>query len=97
MIENFFKRNITPNRLQKLYDTLIPKDKLTFLTEVLPYCAAKLSAQTLKINYENLSDNDLEAVYNRVMSGVSKSMLIENSNMKLPEAFKNIEDLEIWI
>ncbi len=34
MVERFVKRNITPNKLQKMFDALSEKDKLNMLTEL---------------------------------------------------------------
>jgi hypothetical protein len=94
MIENFVKRNITPNKLQKLYDSLTPKDRLTFLTEVLPYCAAKLSSQSMEISYENLSDKHLEMLYQKAMAGACKSLFIQNPILRLSDAVIKDDSIE---
>ncbi|MBL7739365.1 MAG: hypothetical protein JNK14_09100 [Chitinophagaceae bacterium] len=77
MVERFIKRNITPNKLQALYDGLPAKDKLTFLIEILPYCAPKQSALAVEGRFAELSDNDLDKLYNKVVGSFVVAEVIE--------------------
>ena len=47
MVERFVKRNITPNRLQKMYNALTELQKMQMLQELLPYVIARRPAETL--------------------------------------------------
>ena len=77
MVERFIKRNITPNKLQVLYNGLAAKDKLSFLTELLPYCAAKQSALSIDSRFADMSDSDLDKLFNRVMGSFSVAEVME--------------------
>src|SRR5690348_9567858 len=70
MIENFIKRNLTQRQLQRMYDELDSKDQFKVLTELLPYIMPKQSSLTADISFENLSDRDLDALYQRVTENV---------------------------
>jgi hypothetical protein len=59
MVERFVKKNVTPNKLQKMYDTLTEQQKLNMLTELLPYVAAKVPT-------EGLSNADIDTLYDRI-------------------------------
>ena len=47
MCERFIKRNFSPTKLQKLFDTLTATQKLELYTTLLPYCVAKKQADTI--------------------------------------------------
>src|SRR5688572_7700892 len=47
MIERFVKKNITPNKMQVMYDCLKENQKLEMLMQLLPYVLAKPQADTL--------------------------------------------------
>jgi len=66
MIERFIRKNITPNRMQKLYDSLDAGGKLTVLTDLLPYCISKKPTQQA-IAIGNLSDQQLDDLYSQVI------------------------------
>ena len=68
MVERFIHKNVTPNKLQKMFDALPERDRLQMLLELLPYCASKQPA----MNFERLTDQDLDRLYNQVMSGLSQ-------------------------
>jgi hypothetical protein len=72
MVERFVKRNMTPKRIQVLYDQLSPKDKLEFITELLPYTLAKPQAGT-DIDLTKLSNEQVDDLYSRVMSQVNNN------------------------
>lgn len=63
MVERFVKRNITPNKLQRMYNTLSVKDQLQLLTELLPYTLPKQAA-------ESLGAGDIDALYDKVMESL---------------------------
>jgi len=71
-IENFLKRNVTVNRLQKMYDGLSEKEKFQFVLELLPYCMPKQQA----IQFEKLNDDDLDRLYNSVMAGLKETSTV---------------------
>jgi hypothetical protein len=64
MVERFIKRNITPNKLQVMFNALSEKDKLNMLTELLPYVAPKQTGET--INAE-----DVDRLYDKVMEALT--------------------------
>jgi len=45
MVERFVRRNITPNKLQKMFGPLNEKDKIDMLLQLLPYVMAKQSSE----------------------------------------------------
>lgn len=59
MVERFVKRNITPNRLQKMFDGLTDLQKLNMLTELLPYVAPKQTA-------EGISGEEIDKLYEKI-------------------------------
>lgn len=66
MVERFVKRNITPNKLQKMFDGLNELQKLNMLTELLPYVASKQSAT------DGLSSAEIDKLYAEIMEAVNK-------------------------
>ena len=70
MVERFVKRNITPNKLQKMFNELTEKDKFNMLTELLPYVAAKQGG------VDGMSEADVNKLYDQLMTA------IENRNDK---------------
>jgi hypothetical protein len=63
MVERFIKRNITPNKLQVMYDGLTVQQKLSMLTELLPYVAPRQTA-------ESLSSSDIDTMYEKIMQAL---------------------------
>ncbi len=47
LVERFVKRNITPNKLTKMFNSFSEEKKLSFLLELLPYVMAKKSPDSL--------------------------------------------------
>jgi len=86
MVERFVKRNITTNKLQGLYDILTAKEKLQFLTEVLPYCVPKQATMQMDLSIERLPDSDLDLLYNRVMDGLMINLVPDQ--LVLPDKIK---------
>lgn len=81
MVERFIKRNITPNKLQEMYEGLKdPKDKLLMLTYLLPYCAPKQSQLSINAQFDHLSDTELEKLYSRVMASIGQPEPIKISD-----------------
>lgn len=77
-IESFLRRNMTPQKLQALYEGLTnPKDKLEFLTGLLPYAAAKQTALTVESQFAELSDNDLDKLLNRITDSFAIPTVVE--------------------
>lgn len=71
MIENFIKKNLTYRKLQRMFDELDSKDQFKVLTEMLPYVMPKQNSLTADINFEALSDRDLDKLYQRVTENIS--------------------------
>lgn len=65
-VERFIKRNLSPQQLQALYDVLTEKEKLQFLTELLPYILAKPSAGQ-DMDLSRLTDDQVDHLYTQVM------------------------------
>jgi hypothetical protein len=71
MIENFIKRNLSQRQLQRMFDELDSKDQFKVLTEMLPYIMPKQSSLTADINFDNLNDRDLDALYYKVTQNLT--------------------------
>lgn len=59
MVERFIKRNITPRKLQALYDGLTALQKLDLLSQLLPYILPKVQA-------ESMSDAEIDLFYQKL-------------------------------
>lgn len=57
-------------KVQKDLDSLKPKDRLKFLTDLLPYLLPKLQSTThsQKIDLEGLEEKDLDILINRIIN-----------------------------
>lgn len=69
-LERFVKRNLSPRRLQALFDGLEARDKLTFLVDVLPYVESK-KAIVQDINVNQLNDVQVSALFNEVLTAIA--------------------------
>ncbi len=67
MVERFIKRNITPNKLQRMFNVLSEKEKLNMLTELMPYVAAKQSS------VDGLSSADVDQLYEQLMKAIEEN------------------------
>ncbi len=65
MVERFIKRNITPNKLQVMFDGLTEQQKLNMLTELLPYVTPKQTA-------DGLTSAQIDEAYNRLMQATKQ-------------------------
>lgn len=71
-VERFIRKNMSINQLQKLYDPLTEKEKLQFLTELLPYVLARPSAgQDMDLNL--LSDQQLDQMMERAEAAAQRA------------------------
>ena len=52
MIERFVRRNITPNKLSRIFDKLSPTEQADLLMNLIPYVVPKQSAEA--INQEEI-------------------------------------------
>lgn len=59
MVERFVKKNITPNRMQIMYDQLTSTQKLEMLMQLLPYVMPKAQA-------DSLSQAEIDAIYQKL-------------------------------
>ena len=85
MLERFIKRNLSPQKLQRLYNDLSAKEKLAFLGETLPYILPKLAQGSMDITFENLSDKDLDNLYSQTMSGIAETLQIGSPRLMLDD------------
>jgi hypothetical protein len=67
LIERFVARNITPRKLQQMYDKLEVKDRMLFMIDILPYAVSKKPIQAA-IGIGQLNDQQLDQLYNQVLS-----------------------------
>lgn len=83
MVERFIKRNITPNKLQAMFDGLkSDKDRLQVLTELMPYAIAKQSSVKIESRFEEMTDTDLAKLYNQVMGSITLAEVVEPLQLK---------------
>lgn len=59
MVERFVKRNMTPNKLQTLYNSLTAVQKVDLLSQLLPYILPKMQA-------ESMSDAEIDLFYQKL-------------------------------
>lgn len=57
------------SQVQREFNNLDAKDKLQFIDRMLRYCLPQLQATTLTADFSNLSDEDLNALTERVLNG----------------------------
>ncbi|SRR6266536_3981462 len=84
-VERFLSKNMSALKLQEIYNDLNSKDKLEMLSLLLPYIVSK--APTMDFN--KLSDADLQTLHSMVMESVEKNQsvnLIPVSNGRQKEA-----------
>ncbi len=63
-LQEFFETNWLG--VQDHYDGLPPKEKLVWLKEILPYLAPKQSSNDNNLRFENLSDDALNALVDKL-------------------------------
>jgi hypothetical protein len=80
-VERFIKANLNQRQLQRMYDELDAKDQFKVLTELMPYVLPKQSSLTADLNLDNLSDRDLDALYNKVTETISFEMVPNPDNL----------------
>ncbi len=73
LVERFVLRNITPNKLQKMFNSLTEKDKLNMLTELLPYVAPKQAST------DGLSASDIDTMYDKLMQAIENKTHVQAS------------------
>jgi hypothetical protein len=75
MLSRFVKRNLTPRKVQALYDQLTVKEKLQFLTECIPYILAKPSAGGADIDFNKFNDRQIDEMYEAAMSRITSGQM----------------------
>jgi hypothetical protein len=84
-VERFIKANLNQRQLQRMYDELPARDQFKVLTELMPYILPKQNSLTADltadINFDNLSDRDLDALYNKVTETISFEMVPNPDNL----------------
>jgi hypothetical protein len=88
-IERFVQRNLSPRKLQTLYDSLNARDKLTLITDLLPYAISK-KPTAASISFGSLPDDQLNELFDQVVNGAG---LLSNT-VPLSER-STIEEIEI--
>lgn len=68
LIQKLFDDNF--DTIQEDLESLEPKDRLKFLSDLLPYLLPKLQSTTYSqtIDLENLQDGELDVLINRIMT-----------------------------
>lgn len=59
MVQRFIKKNISPNRLQKMYDGLTELQKLEMLTTLLPYVISRVQPDAI-------SEDEIHQLYEKL-------------------------------
>ena len=65
LIGNFLQENF--EEVQKEFATLSNKDKVKAYTELLPYALPKMQSVETTINYDDMSDEQITDLLNRIM------------------------------
>jgi len=65
-LSNFLNEKI--QELPEIWLKLTPRDKAQFLKDLLPFFIAKMQAISLEIEFEKLSDDQLEILCNQLIS-----------------------------
>jgi hypothetical protein len=66
MVERFIQKNITPNKMQKMYDSLTSSQQLEMLTTLLPYIIPKQST-------ESLSTDQIDELYEKITQALKQT------------------------
>ncbi len=66
MVSNFILRNISPCKLQRMFNALTEKDRLEMLLQLMPYVAPKMAA-------DSISSADVDLLYSRVMEAINNT------------------------
>ncbi len=68
-INDLFDASFTLEAIQTDLKTLEPKDRLKFLSDLMPYVVPKLqsTAYTTNMDFESLSDDQLDRMIERIM------------------------------
>lgn len=69
LIERFVARNITPRKLQQMYDKLEVKDRMLFMIDLLPYAVSK-KPTAHAVGIGQLPDTQLNELYQQVMASI---------------------------
>ncbi|MEX2336351.1 MAG: hypothetical protein WD555_03670 [Fulvivirga sp.] len=69
MIQNLFDDNF--DKIQQDMDKLDPKDRLKFITDLLPYLLPKLQSTNLStdIDLEEMTDQELDRIITKITNG----------------------------
>lgn len=87
MLELFIKRNITPRKLQEMYDGLpAVRDKLEFIAAVLPYVQPRLTSMNVRAEINNLDPEAVDELYKRITGTTEDTDFKEI--LQLPEPIK---------
>ena len=96
MLAIVIKKLYPPQKVIKLLNQTDAKFQLTLLSNTFPYFMPKLNEQKVEasIDYNKLSDKDLQEVYERVMAGAGKSLFLQNSILQLTDAVIKDDSIE---
>lgn len=67
MVERFVKKNITPNRLQKMFNGLKESQQLEMLLQLLPYVIPRVQA-------DRLTNEEIEQLYSRLEEKIKSNV-----------------------
>jgi hypothetical protein len=74
-----------------MYNDLNSKQQFTLLTELLPFVLPKQSSLTADLNFDKMTDADIEDVFARLYTQVNSRLLLDNIPEAIPE-FEIIPD-----
>jgi hypothetical protein len=66
MVERFVKKNITPNKLQKMYDKLTANQQLEMLLQLVPYVIAKVQP-------DSMSKEEMNIIFDKIQSKIDEA------------------------
>lgn len=81
-LERFIKQNLTINELNRMYNDLNSKQQFTLLIELLPFVLPKQSSLTADLNFDRMSDTEIEDVYAKLFNQVNNKLYLD----AIPEA-----------
>lgn len=65
-VSNFLDGNF--EEITKAYKKLNPKDKMKFFTDLMPYVLPKLQNTSVEMNFEQLSETQLDAIIEKLLN-----------------------------
>ncbi len=93
-LERWFKRQTTPQNLNRIMNALDPRDQAQFLIAVAPYVLPKQSSVQVETDYERLSDDQLQDLLQNTIAGLTQQVVLPIMPVKQLPNTLNIDDYE---